>query len=91
MRTPMLQEFEQERCNKVEKELEAKLQEQMDAYNEIQRLLQFLHKDKGEEEEKMKDVKAKDKQISVEKNSLKKILGCHPHSSKRVGGGVKSH
>lgn len=66
----ILQEVDQERRDKVEKKSEAKLQEEVDAYNESQMLLQSLQKDNEKWEENMTDLKVKANEIYDEKESL---------------------
>lgn len=71
MRALTLQELGQERRDKVKKELKAKLQEHMDAYNESQRLLKALQEEKEKWEGKMEDVKAKAKISLLRRNPCK--------------------
>lgn len=70
----MLQDVDQERRYKAEKELEAKLQEHVDTYNESQRLLKALQKNKEKWEENMAKVNTKTKN----KYSLRRNIFMNP-------------
>lgn len=82
----MMQDVDQEMEDKAEKELEAKLQKYVDAYDKSQRLLKILKKYKEKWVKKMVDVKAKDEEISSKEKYLDESLDAPPSQ-----GGVRAY
>lgn len=66
----MLYDVDRERRDNIDKELEMELCAYVEAYNESHRMMWVLNKDTEKREEKKKDLEAKVKEISVEKESL---------------------
>lgn len=86
----MLLDVDQDRRDNVEKDMKAKLQKHVDAYNESQRLLEILQKEKDKWEEKMVEVISKAEKYLQEEVLVEIHVRCPPLPIEDNDEGVKA-